>query len=202
MDHNGNKATQLFVLCLPSHLTAITTILNFNEFIFVYIMNIRFICDGEIYLLTYLLTIIEETWCFTNASQIPSPMIIRETPITQMLQTKDINNSKNESPTTIVTQPPPKTTYPTTELTINEFPTLPTKSPSTHSTDNIKDREFSANSVEQSPAIISKQSIQIVFKQPLQTTSDSEDCSTINMLTRDQQSAFKQVCRELHKYNF
>ena len=154
------------------------------------------------YLLTYLLTIIEETWCFTNASQIPSPMIIRETPITQMLQTKDINNSKNESPTTIVTQPPPKITYPTTELTINEFPTLPTKSPSTHSTDNIKDREFSANSVEQSPAIISKQSIQIAFKQPLQTTSDSEDCSTINMLTRDQQSAFKQVCRELHKYNF
>ena len=167
------------------------------------------------YLLTYLLTIIEETWCFTNASQIPSPMIIRETPITQMLQTKDINNSKNESPTTIVTlnnsknespttivtQPPPKTTYPTTELTINEFPTLPTKSPSTHSTNNIKDREFSANSVEQSPAIISKQSIQIAFKQPLQTTSDSEDCSTINMLTRDQQSAFKQVCRELHKYN-
>ena len=32
-----------------------TTIFNFNEFIFVYVVNIRFICDGEIYLLTYLL---------------------------------------------------------------------------------------------------------------------------------------------------
>ena len=30
-----------------------TTTFNFNEFIFVYIVNIRFICDGEIYLLTY-----------------------------------------------------------------------------------------------------------------------------------------------------
>ena len=29
------------------------TILNFNEFIFVYVVNIRFIFDGEIYLLTY-----------------------------------------------------------------------------------------------------------------------------------------------------
>ena len=37
-----------------------TTIFNFDEFIFAYVVNIRFICDGEIYLLTcvlaYLLT--------------------------------------------------------------------------------------------------------------------------------------------------
>ena len=32
-----------------------TKIFNFNEF-YLFIVNIRFICDGEIYLLTYLLT--------------------------------------------------------------------------------------------------------------------------------------------------
>ena len=43
-DHNGNKVTQL---SLPSHLTEnfLTTIFNFNEFIFVYVADIRFICD-------------------------------------------------------------------------------------------------------------------------------------------------------------
>ena len=30
-----------------------TTVFYFNEFIFVYVVNIIFICDGEIYLLTY-----------------------------------------------------------------------------------------------------------------------------------------------------
>ena len=54
-DHNGNKVSEFFMLSLPSHLTTITTIFNFNEFIFVYVINIRFICDDEIYLLTYLL---------------------------------------------------------------------------------------------------------------------------------------------------
>ena len=49
------KFQNFFVLSLPSHLTTITTIFNFNEFIFVYVINIRFICDDEIYLLTYLL---------------------------------------------------------------------------------------------------------------------------------------------------
>ena len=29
-----------------------TAVFNFKEFIFVYVVNIRFICDGEIYLLT------------------------------------------------------------------------------------------------------------------------------------------------------
>ena len=45
------KLQSFFVLSLPSHLTIITTIFNFNDFIFVYVINIRFICDGEIYLL-------------------------------------------------------------------------------------------------------------------------------------------------------
>ena len=42
------KLPSFFVLFLPSHVLD-------NEFIFVYIVNIKFICDGEIYLLTYLL---------------------------------------------------------------------------------------------------------------------------------------------------
>ena len=57
-DHNENKVTQLFCSSLQSHLmeNVFTTIFNFDEFIFAYVVNIRFICDGEIYLLTYVLT--------------------------------------------------------------------------------------------------------------------------------------------------
>ena len=53
------KLHTFFVLSLPSHhmKNFFTTIFNFNEFIFVYVVNIRFICDGEIYLLTLLLHI-------------------------------------------------------------------------------------------------------------------------------------------------
>ena len=44
-----------FVLSLPSHLMEnfFTTMFNFIEFIFVYVANIRFICDGQIYFLTF-----------------------------------------------------------------------------------------------------------------------------------------------------
>ena len=50
-DHNRNKVTQLFRVILPSHVMPnfSTTIFNFNEFIFVYVVNIRFICDGKLY---------------------------------------------------------------------------------------------------------------------------------------------------------
>ena len=49
------KLPSFFVLSQPSHLMEnfFNTIFNFNEFVFVYIANIRFICDGKIYLLTY-----------------------------------------------------------------------------------------------------------------------------------------------------
>ena len=48
----------LFVLSLPLHLVEnfFTTIFNFNEFIFLYVLNIRFIWDGEIYSFVYSLT--------------------------------------------------------------------------------------------------------------------------------------------------
>ena len=51
-----NIPHRIFVLSLPSHVMEnfFTTIFNFNEFIFVNVVNIIFICDGEIYLLTYL----------------------------------------------------------------------------------------------------------------------------------------------------
>ena len=48
------KLHSFFVLSLTSlHMeNFFTTIFNFNEFLFVYVVNIRFICDGGIYLLT------------------------------------------------------------------------------------------------------------------------------------------------------
>ena len=48
------KLPSFFVLSLPSHLMEnfLNTISNLNEFIFVYVVSIRFICDDEIYLLT------------------------------------------------------------------------------------------------------------------------------------------------------
>ena len=50
-----------FVLSLESHLMKnfLNTVLIFNEFIFVFVANTIFICDGEIYLLTYLSNISE-----------------------------------------------------------------------------------------------------------------------------------------------
>ena len=49
------KLRSFFLLSLPSHVMEkiFTKIFNFDEFIFLYVVNIRFICDGEIYLLTY-----------------------------------------------------------------------------------------------------------------------------------------------------
>ena len=49
------KLHSFFVLSLPSHLLEnfFTTIFNFNEFMFVYVVNVVFICDGEIYLVSY-----------------------------------------------------------------------------------------------------------------------------------------------------
>ena len=50
------KLHSFFVLTLPSHCMRkyFTTVFNLIEFILVYVVNIRFVCDGEIYLLTYL----------------------------------------------------------------------------------------------------------------------------------------------------
>ena len=54
-DHNGNKVIQLFCVfpAIAPCGEPFSTIFNFNEFVFVCIVNIRFMCDDEIYLLTY-----------------------------------------------------------------------------------------------------------------------------------------------------
>ena len=53
--HNLHSFFELF---LPSHVmeNSFTKIFNSNEFIFVYVVNIGFICDSEIYILIYLHT--------------------------------------------------------------------------------------------------------------------------------------------------
>lgn len=95
--------------------------------------------------------------------------IITETPLSQIPQAKDVNDSENESLITTMTQPPPDTPHPTVELTIDKFPTLHTKTPSTHSIKNIEDTEFSDDLMEQSPAITSKQPIQTASKRSVPT---------------------------------
>ena len=100
----------------------------------------------------------------TPTSQMLSLTIITETPLSQIPQAKDANDSENQSLITTMTQPPPDTPHPTMELTIDKFPTLPTKTASTHSIKNIEDTEFSDDLIEQSPAITSKQPIQTAFK--------------------------------------
>ena len=54
------KLISFFVLSLPSHLMEnfSNTVFNFKEFLFVYVVNVRFICDGKIYLLTYKIRIL------------------------------------------------------------------------------------------------------------------------------------------------
>ena len=74
----------------------------------------------------------------TPTSQMLSLTIITETPLSQIPQAKDVNDSENQSLITTMTQPPPDTPHPTMELTIDKFPTLPTKTASTHSIKNIK----------------------------------------------------------------
>ena len=69
-DHNGNIVKKLFcVICAIAHYREVsTTIFNFNEFIFVYVVNIRFTCDGTIYLLTYLSCNSDRTYHKTQSS--------------------------------------------------------------------------------------------------------------------------------------
>ena len=53
---NGNKVTQLLCVipAIAPYGERFYSVFTFNEFIFVYVENIGFIGDGEIYLLTYL----------------------------------------------------------------------------------------------------------------------------------------------------
>ena len=89
------------------------------------------------------------------------------------------------------------------DLTIDEFPTLPTKRPTTNpsNTTPSEEADFSDDSVDQSPVITIQKPIQTTFKQPLESTSDSEEQAT-TVITKDQRNTVIKECRELHKRNF
>ena len=120
-----------------------------------------------------------------------------------MPQPNETNSSEIETPTTNATQPTIEKPHPAMDLTIDEFPTLPTKRPTTNPSNATPSEEadFSNDSVDQSPVITMQQSIQTTFRQPLESTSDSEEQATTK-ITKDQRNTVIKVCRELHKYNF
>ena len=144
-------------------------------------------------------TIIEET----SMEQMPPPTTIQEIPVSQMPQPTETNSSEVETPTTTTTQPITETLHPTMNLTIDEFPTLPTKRPTTNpsNTTPSEEADFSDDSVDQSPVITIQKPIQTTFKQPLESTSDSEEQAT-TVITKDQRNTVIKECRELHKHNF
>ena len=86
---------------------------------------------------------------------------------------------------------------------IDEFPTLPTKQPTTNPTNFSPpdDTEFSGKSVDQSPVATTQQPIQTTFKRPLESISDSEE-QTNTKTTEDQRNTVIKACRELHRHNF
>lgn len=92
--------------------------------------------------------------------------------------------------------------HPTLEITLDDFPSLPTQKQENHTTTKPvpKEGEFSDDSKYQSPAVILKQPIQTTFKIPRENTSDSEEpTSTLTTLTREQRNTAINVCQELHK---
>ena len=133
----------------------------------------------------------------------PPPTTIQETPVSQMPQPNKTNSSEIETPTTNTTQLTIETPRPTMDLMIDDFPTLPTKRPTTNPSNATPSEEadFSDDSVDQSPVITMQQPIQITFKRPLESTSDSEEQATTK-ITKDQRNTVINVYRELHKYNF
>ena len=52
-DHNGNKNSKLFCVAPATTLPQLLQFSILMNLYFVHVINIRFICDGEIYLLTY-----------------------------------------------------------------------------------------------------------------------------------------------------
>ena len=91
------------------------------------------------------------------------------------------------------------------ELTIDEFPTLPSTTPKTtqHDSQDTPDiSDYSDDSAEPSPGVTNAKPIQTSLKRPRETTSDSEDNPNNSILNCDKRSAVIKICRELHKYNF
>lgn len=83
------------------------------------------------------------------------------------------------------------------ELTIDDFPSLPTQKQENHtSTKPVPNNgEFSDDSMDQSPVVIPNQPIQTTFKIPRENISDSEEpTSILNTLTREQRNTAIRVC--------
>ena len=117
------------------------------------------------------------------------------------------NNKKTstiKTPTITITEPTQDVPYPTMELTIGEFPTLPPKGldTQTNAQTTLKTGHLPCNSMNQLPAITSNQPVQTTFKRLLETASVSEDNPNTPASAREQQNAVIQVCRELHRCSF
>ena len=107
----------------------------------------------------------------TLISQMPkSPTVVDETPVSQMSTATNKHESTIETPITEETAKTQTEPHPTTELTIGDFPSLQKQNQEKHTTKPVlEDEELSDDSMDQSPAIIAKQPIQINFKRPLKT---------------------------------
>ena len=131
-------------------------------------------------------TIIEET----PKSQLPTPTAINE--ITQNETQPTTNSPTNTTPNNVP--------HPTMDLTIDDFPTL---TPDEINNQPTKDKnDFSDDSMDQSPAVISNHPLETTFKRPREATSNSEDHLNNTTLTKEQRNIVIHVCRELHRYSF
>ena len=90
------------------------------------------------------------------------------------------------------------------ELTIGEFPTLPSKGldTQTNTQTTLETGHLPCDSMNQLSAITCNQPVQTTFKRLLETASDSEDNPNTPESTREQQNTVIQVCRELHRCSF
>ena len=131
-------------------------------------------------------TIIEET----SESQLPTPPAINE--ITQK-ETQPTTNSP-------INTPPSNVLHPTMDLTADDFPTLTPDKIHNQSTPDKKD--FSDDSMDQSPAVTSNYPFQTTFKRPREVTSDREDHLSNTSFIKEQRNSAIDVCRELYRYSF
>ena len=83
---------------------------------------------------------------------------------------------------------------------MDNFPTLTPDEIDNQSTPDKKD--FSDDSMDESPAVTSNHPLQTTFKRPREATSDSEDHLNNTTLTKEQHNTAIHVCRELHCYSF
>ena len=158
-----------------------------------------------------------------NEPDIENPSTIQEKPLSQMPEPSNHQTTATGQPNgaslpvivelnsrTIVAETPPEqlptttetttkmTPHRTMDLTIEELPTLPSRTPATkleiQETPDID--EFSDDSMEQSPTVMNK-SIQTTFKRPRYLTSESEENLNTTQLNLEQRTQPSK-----HNYSF